>query len=128
MSDKIKDVEIRQATAEDIKLFYPNGSPRTVYAWLALYKGVPACLAGLIIDRRASCVAFSEVKEVDASKLTRWRTAQVLFAHIRALNMPMFAACEASDKNAQRFVERLGFKRYCPYKGAEIYTWPTWGY
>lgn len=119
----VKDVEIRQATADDIRLFYPNGAPRTVYAWIAFYKGVPACLAGLVVER-GGCVAFSEVKPgIDAPKRTIWLAAKMLLEHIKALKLPMYAGCEISDKMAQKFVTRLGFKREREHQGMELFVW-----
>lgn len=123
MVGKIKDVEIRPATAEDIRLFYPDGPPRTSYSWIALYKGLPACLAGLIVER-GGCIAYSEVKpDIAAPKLTVWRTAHALLAHICALKLPMYAACEFHDKMAQAFVMRLGFKHERKFQGSELFIW-----
>lgn len=121
MSAEIKDVEIRVATADDIRLFYPAGPPRTSYSWIASYKGTPACLAGLIIEK-GGCIAYSEIKHgIDAPKLTIWKTAVALMQHIRALDLPMYAACETYDKMAQAFVERLGFKRERNFQGMELF-------
>lgn len=127
MQHNIKDVEIRQASLDDIKLFYPDGSPRTAYSWLALYKGVPACLAGLIVHR-SGCIAFSEIAPgIDAPRMTIWRTAKVLFSLIEQLKLPMQAACDIGDTAAHRFVEALGFiaaKRRL--QGMEMFLWQQW--
>lgn len=120
MTDRIKDVEIKMATAEDIKLFYPGGPPRTSYSWVAFYKGSPACLAGLVLDR-GGYIAYSEMKKNGASKLTIWRTAKALLARIKALRLPMYAACEMSDKMAQAFVARLGFDHEREFQGLELF-------
>lgn len=123
MSAKIKDVEIRQATAQDIRDFYSFDCPRTSYVWVALYKGIPACIAGLTIGR-GGCVAFSEVKAgIDAPKRTIWLTAVALMEHIRSLKLPMYAACEFHDKMAQKFVRKLGFIRQRNLQGAELFVW-----
>jgi hypothetical protein len=123
MKNSIKDVQIRKASAEDIRIFYPAGSPRTSYAWIAFYKGIPACLAGLIVEK-GGCIAFSEIKPgIDAPKMKVWRAARILMAHIESLGLPMFAACEPTDKSARRFVERLGFAYKKNYQGKELFIW-----
>lgn len=122
MTDKIKDVEIRRASREDIKLFYPNGF-RTCYAWIAFYKGKPGCLAGVIVER-GGYIAFSDVaKDIQAPKITIWRTARVLFDHIKSLKLPLYAACEFSDNMAQEFLKRLGFRYIMPYQQTELFKW-----
>ena len=120
---EIKDVEIRQATADDIRLFYPEGPPRTSYSWIAYYKGIPACLAGLIIER-GGCIAFSEIKpDINAPKTTIWRAAKQLYDKIVQLNLPMYAMCELNDIMAQKFVTRLGFKHQREFRGMELFVW-----
>ncbi len=120
MINNIKDVEIRQATADDIKLFYPDGPPRTTYSWLALYKGKPACLAGLIMER-GGCIAYSEMKDCDAPKMTIWRTARALLDLIKSVGVPMYAACDPENLRTNQFVERLGFEYKRPYHGTRLY-------
>lgn len=118
----IKDVEIRRANAEDIKAFYPAGSPRTCYVWVAHYKGVPACLAGVTVERGGH-VAFCDIKQNDAPKMTVWRTAKVLFNHMKSLGLPMMAIyCDPElQRMGQEFVKRLGFRYVTTRNGAEIY-------
>lgn len=123
MTDKIKDVEIRVATADDARLFYPDGCPRSCYGWIASYKGEPACFAGLIIER-GGCVAFSEIKPgITAPRMTIWRTALVLLEHIKALNLPMYAGCDLQDKMAHKFVQMLGFIRQREFQEMELFLW-----
>lgn len=123
MKGSIKDVTIKQATAEDIRFFYPDGAPHTSYSWIASYRGQPACLAGLIVSRHGCC-AFSEVLPgIDAPKRTIWLTAMALLENIKALGLPMYAACELHDKMAQKFVSRLGFTHYRSHREGELFTW-----
>lgn len=125
MDKPIKDVEIRRATSQDVALFYGEECPRTCYAWIAFYKGKAACVAGLTVDRRAGCIAFSEIKpDINAPKITIWRTAKQLSDKIVQLGFPMYAACDLSDKMAQEFVKRLGFIRQRNYQGMELFVWP----
>jgi hypothetical protein len=118
----IKDVEIRRATADDIRLFYPEGSPLTCYAWIALYKGQPACLAGVTLQKRAMCVAFCDMKpDINAPKITIWRAAKVMFGEMKKLGLPMVAVyCEPSPAG-QAFVKRLGFEYLYTRDGQEVF-------
>lgn len=114
----IEHVEIRKATAEDIKLFYPDGPPYTAEAWLASYKGVPACLAGIAI-RPGQIVPFCDLKDnINAPKITIWRTAKELFRLIKSLNLPLTTGVEC---HRSRFLEKLGFKHIGPNQGWEMY-------
>ena len=115
----IKDVEIRPATAADLREFYGVDSPRTSYSWIATYKGIPACVAGLVIEQ-GGCIAYSHMKPVGAPKMTIWRTARALLAHIEGLGLPMVAQC---DDAAGAFLTRLGFKRWHNLQGTEIFSW-----
>lgn len=123
MDRHIKDVEIKRANAEDIKAFYAEGSPKSCYAWVAYYKGVPTCLAGVTIERRAGCVAFCDIKENDAPKMTIWRTANVLFSHMKSLGLPMIAIYCFPDaqRRGQEFVKRLGFQHVVTKDGVEFF-------
>lgn len=118
----IKDVEIRHATAEDIKIFYPEGSPHSVQAWVALYKGRIDCLAGVII-KRGSLIPFCDVRKTEASQITIWKTAKVLFEHIKSLNLPLITATQGRSK----FLEKLGFKHNGTHQGWETYTFKSNG-
>ena len=113
----IQDVEIRQATLDDIKLFYAEGPPFTVQAWLASYKGQPACLAGVII-RRGMMTPFCDIKPNDAPKMTIWRTAKELFRLIKSLNLPLITGTENCKS---KFLESLGFRHIGQNNGWEMY-------
>lgn len=103
----MQDVEIRVATAADVREFYPDGPPRTVHAWLASYKGKPACLAGVILDRNGA-VAFSDLKSgIIAPKITIWKTAVTLLKLIQGLQLPVITGVEGKRS---KFLERLGFE------------------
>lgn len=122
MTNDIKDVEIRAATLEDIKLFYPDGPPRTTYSWLATYKGKPACLAGLIVER-GGCIAYSEMKDGDYPKKAIVRTAHALMQHIRSVGVPILAACKPDHESSNKFVKKLGFNYKHIHDGKRLYIW-----
>lgn len=123
MSNKIKDVEIYQATADDIRTFFPNGAPRTAYSWVATYKGKPACLAGITLEKGGTLVFTEILPDIGAPKMTVWRTAKALLECIRSVGLPMYTACQESNLDAQAFVQRLGFTHKYPARGLEYYAW-----
>lgn len=114
----IQHVEIKQASAEDIREFTGHYCPYTVYAWIAYYRGMPACLAGVMLEP-GKAVPFSDVLPNKAPKPTIWKTARVLFENIKSLNLPLTTAC----LNYSRFLEELGFVHAGTYEGHEVYKW-----
>lgn len=123
MNNKIKDVEIYQATAEDLFMFFPKGPPRTAYSWVAKYKGKPVCLAGITLEKAGTLVYSEIMPDVDAPKMTVWRTAKALLECIRSVGLPMYAACQSDNFDAQAFVQRLGFTHKYPARGMEYFAW-----
>lgn len=117
----IKDVQIRKADAEDIRLFFPEGSPYTIYAWIAFYKGEAACLAGVIM-KRGQAIPFADVKPNTASKRTTWMAAKELLEQIKTLELPLVTATECARSP---FLEKLGFKHLGHNQGWEMYKCPS---
>ena len=113
----IKDVEIKQATQEDIKLFYPEGCPYTVYAWVASYKGQPSCLAGVNVEYM-QMVPFCDIKPNSAPKMTVYRTAKELFELIKSLKLPLTTGTKGCKS---KFLESLGFVHIGSLQGWEMY-------
>ena len=113
----IKDVEIRVATVDDIKLFYPDLTPPKVTAWVALYKGDVVCLSGVIHEESRN-VPFSDVKPNNAPKLTVWRTVLALWGLIKDLGLPLETGTEG---RCSPFLERLGFGHVATVDGWEMY-------
>lgn len=114
----IKDVEIRQATRQDVINFLGREIPTSIQAWIASYKGVDACLAG-IMKYETSIIAFSDVKENTAPKITVYKTAKALNELIKGLGLPMVAGC----KNKSKFLEKLGYTHVMPQGEVEVYKW-----
>jgi hypothetical protein len=119
----IRDVEIKPATAQSIREFYPDGAPQSCYGWIATYKGKAACFAGFTVSR-GGYMAFCDIKQNDAPKLTIWRTARAMFEKMKAMGVPMMAIyCDPENqKRGQAFVRRLGFKYIGMCNGAEIFS------
>jgi hypothetical protein len=113
----IKDVDIKKATDEDIRIFYPDGSPFTIQAWVASYKGTPTCLAGVIYEK-TRFVPFSDVIPNDAPKMTVWRTVLELWGLIKGLELPLTTGVQCKKSE---FLERLGFKHIGSAQGWEMY-------
>lgn len=118
----IKDVRIEQATSESIKAFYSEGCPHTCYGWIAYYKDQPACFAGVTLDK-SGAIAFCDIKENDAPKMTVWRTAKAMFENIKSIGLPMIAPyCDPENqRSGQSFVKHLGFEYAYTYNGMEVF-------
>lgn len=116
----IKDVEIRVATPSDVRVFYPAGSPRSAYAWIVFYKGKPACLAGVTLER-GGAVAFCDIKTgIEAPKMTIWRVSKEIYSRMKHLNLPMITAADPCQAGACEFLKRLGFIPAGWQQGMEI--------
>lgn len=103
------DVTIREATAEDLLGFYGHMPEGEIRAWLALYKGIPACMAGYRRDP-GGYVAFSDVKPwVRAPRMTVYRTAKAMFDAMLATGVPLITAAKGCGKQAPKFLASLGF-------------------
>jgi hypothetical protein len=105
MSDRL---QIRPATAADVKGFYPAGLGSSVRAWVAEVDGEVRGIAGVLATGEYLLV-FSDIKDAAGlPKLTIWRGTRALMEKITALNLPLIAV--ANDCSGP-FLERLGFIR-----------------
>ena len=120
---KIKDVEIRVASAGDVENFVGRKPVYSVIAWIASYKGIDVCLAGIVCDGTRN-IPFCDVKKNDASKITVWRTVQALFRLIKGLNVPMETGTEGRKS---KFLEHLGFVQVGNVEGWEMYRFDATG-
>jgi hypothetical protein len=103
------DVEIRRATKEDLEAFYGRATRPSCKAWIALYKGEPACVAGISLER-VGPVAFSDVKPgIDAPTITIWRTAKAMLDEMKARGFPLIVGINKCLPNSQKFLQSLGF-------------------
>lgn len=102
------DVVIRRATAEDIGAFYGQAIRPSVKAWVALWKGEVACIAGIAFEENGE-VAFSDVKpSIDAPKITIWRTAKALLEEMKAKGLPLIVPLDRRRDKTEKFLMSLG--------------------
>lgn len=118
-------IEIRPATAADIRHFSDKPCDKTIKAMVVLKDGEIAALSGITIERDR-LVAFSDVKNVDASKFTVWRVAKELMAFISKNNLPVFAMTDSTKPNSGKFLERLGFHYEGECEDGTIYRLQPW--
>ena len=122
---KNPNVEIRRATADDITAFYGVPSRSSCLAWIALWKGQPACLAGISFEG-FGMVGFSMMKEgIDAPPITIWRTAKIMLGFIKEKGFPLFAKANDCKHNSAKFLESLGFVLAKEDGSTRIYRLPT---
>ena len=103
------DVLIRRASKEDLEAFYGKAARPSCKAWIAFYKGEPACVAGIALERIGP-VAFSDVKPgVDAPPITIWRTAKKMLDEMRERKLPLIVGINKCKPNSEKFLRSLGF-------------------
>ncbi len=103
---------IRPATKEDIEEFL-GPIDQTVRAWVVEYKGGKVALAGTVRISPFASLAFSNIRETDAPKITVYRTALKLFEKIKTTGSVIIADPNENEpaiaKGAPAFLKSLGF-------------------
>lgn len=106
---KNPDVEIRRASREDLEAFYGRETRPSCKAWIAFYKGEPACIAGIALER-VGPVAFSDVKpDVNAPTITIWRAAKAMLDEMKERKLPLIVGINRLKPNSYKFLCSLGF-------------------
>lgn len=105
-----EDVQIREATLEDIRAFYGKEPPVSVMAWVAVWRGRVACIAGIAFEPYGD-VAFSDtVPDLDAPPITIWRTAKRMFDAMTAAGFPLIVPINRHKDKSSRFLESMGLR------------------
>jgi hypothetical protein len=117
---KSSDISIRPARAGDIQDFFGSAVPETIRAFVAEYRGVPHCIAGIYLFH-GKWIVFSDVKSLDLPKMTIWRGANMLMEKLKSLNVPMTAIPDDGICGSERFLERMGFTK----TQGGLYTWQS---
>lgn len=99
---------IRQATKQDIIDFYGSSLSRTIKAWAVIWKGKIVCIAGVTVEWGGQ-VAFSDVKEYDAPKLTTWRTIKKLMSLMEKTDAPILSSPDGGRSTSEKLLKTLGF-------------------
>lgn len=103
------DVVIRRATKEDLETFYGRMNRPSCKAWIAFWKGEPACVAGIALERIGP-VAFSDMKPgIGAPAITIWRTAKTMLDEMMRRELPLVVALNKCSPHSYRFLRSLGF-------------------
>lgn len=111
--------QIRPALPEDIQRFYGEQLPMTLRAYVIIYEGEIACVAG-IKKEHTHYVAFSDVKPgLKAPKKTIYRAAREIMQLIKEKYMTQIIV---HGGNA-RFLMSLGFKCIGFCSGEYIYVY-----
>lgn len=117
------NVELRPATPELLREFFGHEPKETVRALVAYIDGVPAGVGGVTIEA-SRFVAFCDIRsDMRIPKITIWRYSKIIMEFIKERKAPILAACRTDDLSAQRFVERLGFRRLHQEECGEVYLW-----
>lgn len=107
-------IEIRPTSYADIISFYGKPSDKTIKAFTVTKDGEIACIAGVTVEPQPT--AFSDVKDVGASKFAIYRTAKLLAAKLMALGIP----ATATTSNG-KFLASLGLSYAGEIEDKHIY-------
>lgn len=116
---------IRRATPDDLAVFCGPELARavTTKAWVGLIDGQIAGIGGFHFEA-GTIMAFLNIPEGPARtcKATIWKMAVATMRDAKAMGYRrVFADMDEDEPNAQRFLERLGFKRVKP--DSTIFLW-----
>lgn len=120
-------MELRTATAEDIKCMY--GAPAAVpVSMVVLDNGGPIAIAGIAhLDEGAFAVSWIKDEAKDSPKAIL-RAARVVRQMIEALGEPVYARNDADEPTADRFLRHIGFVRQSgpeETEGLYVYSHPA---
>lgn len=116
-------VEIRPATAEDVRSFYGAPEGQTVRALVAVLDGEIVGIGGLRYQGD-SVVAFSKLAPAIRSRRKDIvRGARAVMQMIERRGKPVMAAAEPTEPNAPSFLARLGFEQVATVEGMEVFRW-----
>lgn len=121
----MKKYRIRTAKKGEIYKICKDRPLRLTKAWAIEYNGDLAAIAGVqFLD---SCImVFSEMKDINAPKITKWRAAKEAVEVIsKDIQSPLFALCDKRHNNSGRFLQSLGFEYSGTIKQGDIYRWQT---
>lgn len=113
-------VELRPATAEDLRAFYGKAPPFTCRAVVGVVDGKPVGIGG--IGYAGSYRAFFCDLKPEAR---RYKVAIVKAARV-VLSMATgrtFAAASPDEPGAPRWLERMGFQRIGSGPAGQVYEW-----
>jgi hypothetical protein len=116
-------VEIRPATAEDIRVLYGHSPRKTMRAYTAVYDGRPVAVAGLYYYPD-QVVAFSCINpEYAHLKAGLARGALKVLRLLKDMNKPVIAVAEPGIPTAPEFLERCGFEYLLTNSQGKVYIW-----
>jgi hypothetical protein len=116
-------VEIRPATAEDIKAVYGSLPRKTMRAYAAVVDGQSVAVAG-VYYYPDQVVAFSKIlPEYAHLKAGLGRGAVKVLKMLRDINKPILAVAEPDIPTAPDFLERCGFEYIQTNSQGKVYIW-----
>lgn len=99
-------IEIRSATADDIKAVCGERNPVSIRAYTITLDDKPVCVAGITLSSPA--LVFSDFdRTVNVPKRTVYRYAKRMLEKLRALGIP---AITTELQGRSRFLESLGLE------------------
>ncbi len=115
-------LEVKPATADDIKSFYKIETiPCSVRALAFFYDGALSGLGGVRFEH-GMFIVFSDILEnVQAPRATILRCGFMVLEMARSMNIPLIAHRNKDLPNADRFLSVLGFEHYMTTEDGDFY-------
>jgi len=114
----------RPATAEDVKVFYPEITA-SFRAWVAELDGELSGIVGIALLRPTACM-FSAFKDELRPYLGRpviMRQVKKAQAAVRMSRVPVWAVADPEEPTSPGILGRLGFKPLGEVEGDQIFAW-----
>jgi len=106
-----KRISYRPITKIDFKSYYNyDNIKQTIKGFSFFYDGKLSGVAGIVYGD-GYMYMFSEYdKDINVSKLSIWRCTKLVIDMVDKMRIGVFAECNPNIPNANRFLERLGFR------------------
>lgn len=125
-------IEVRPATAADVRAYYEGEAPATLRAWVAVLDGEVVGIAGIayggLSRSRPAPEAFSEFKPALAPHLGSAavrRGIRRVVKMIRQTRPRPIAIASPDHPGAPALLKRLGAVRIGTCEQGDVYQWPN---
>jgi hypothetical protein len=119
------ELQIRPATADDLKGVHPEADGVSYRAWAAELDGKTVGVIGLALTRPRACLfcAFEEELRPHLKAMPILRLLKKVKDTIEARGLPVYAIREPDEDKAPAILARLGFERFGEVDGDDVWMW-----
>lgn len=111
-------IELLPANSDDFMELCGRTPPCTVRAIKAVKDGVIGAIAGVTL-KKGEFIAFSEMRDLDVPKMTRWKVALAMADWMRSLQLPIMVV--TPNTNSGKFLTSVGFEFCKEHNDSKIF-------